>query len=266
VTAGQGDLEPAARLQLAANLGEVRDPLAGRRDRLDRRSAAIAAGRARYLGTKVDSRRDASRAPRRATADELDRVAERGHADRLDPVGKARLRKRGRRHANPPDAAPDEGRDHRQEARHGPDLAAERQLADQCDPARRSADLLRPEQDSDRDREVERGAGLSLFGRGEVDRDSPRRVDEARVPDRPADPFAGFLERRVREADDREAGQAAGHVHLDADDPTVESDERRREEGRQHQPNLPAGALPALTRRLAASCRTPFASARVRWT
>ena len=38
------------------------------------------------------------------------------------------------------------------------------------------ADLLRAEEDPDRDREIERGAGLAQVGRREVDRDPPRRM------------------------------------------------------------------------------------------
>ena len=92
---------------------------------------------------------------------------------------------------------------------HRPDLAAQRQLADERRAARRGPDLLRPEQDPERDREVERRAGLALLGRREVDRDPARRVDEAGVPDRAADALASLLERGVGQADDREAGQPA---------------------------------------------------------
>jgi hypothetical protein len=49
-------------------------------------------------------------------------------------------------------------------------------------------------------------------------------VDIPRVANRAADALAGFLERRVSQADDREPGQTRGDVDLDADDPTVETD------------------------------------------
>ena len=173
-----------------------------------------------------------------AAPDRLDGLAQRRDADRLDPGGEPRLVA----HASsgdddPPEPPPRERGGHRQDPGHRAHLAAERQLADQRDPTRRGADLLRPEQDPHRDREVERRAGLALLGRREVDRDPARRMDEPGVPDRAADPLARLLERRVGEADDREPGQPAGDVDLDPDDPAVEADERGGQEGREHAPD-----------------------------
>ena len=52
-------------------------------------------------------------------------------------------------------------------------------------------------------------------------------MDESRVPQRSADALACFLERRVGQPDDREAGQAGCDIDLDADQPAVEAVEGR---------------------------------------
>ena len=80
----------------------------------------------------------------------------------------------------------------------------------------RALDCSEPSRMPDRHRQVERGARLPEVRRGEVDRDPARREREPGVADRTADPFPGLLDRRVRETDDREPGQARGDVDLDA--------------------------------------------------
>ena len=72
-------------------------------------------------------------------------------------------------------------------------------------PARTCSD---PEQDAERDREVERRAGLSDLGRGEVDRDPARRVVEPGVAQRAAHALPRLGQRGVGQADDREPRQA----------------------------------------------------------
>ncbi len=97
-----------------------------------------------------------------------------------------------------------------------------------------------PEQDAHRHRQVQARARLAQLGRGQIDRDPPRRVDVPGVADGPADPFAGLLERRVREADDGEPGQSGSDVHLDSDGPAFEAEEGRGRDDGQH-PAILAG-------------------------
>src|SRR5204863_259360 len=83
-------------------------------------------------------------------------------------------------------------------------------------------------------------AALAQVGRGEVHRDSPRRVHEARVADGPAHAFPRLLQGSIRKADDREAGKAGRNVDLYADDPAVEAMQRRGKDSRQHAGSLSA--------------------------
>ena len=199
----------AARLELAADLGQVGDVVGDQpatRPQVRRRAIS-----GRRPSRELDPRRRRSPSAGRAAVGRLDGVAERRDARRpRSPSTSSRLVDRRRRDDDPPHAAPGERRDHRQDPGHRPDLAAERQLADEGERPGRRPDLLRPEQDPERDREVERRARLALLGRGEVDGDPPRRMDEAGVADRAADPLARLLERGVGEADDREARAAPG--------------------------------------------------------
>ena len=105
--------------------------------------------------------------------------------------------------------------------------------------------LLRAEQDPDGHREVERGAGLAQVGRGEIDRDPARRVDEAGVPERAADAFARLLERGVGQPDDGEPGQPGRDVDLDADEPAVEAVECGGRDDGQHAAHATRRALTA---------------------
>ena len=159
---------------------------------------------------ELDPSRSGRDAAAPARTDALDRVREGVHADHLHPVDEPGLGDGRGGHDDPPEAAPGEHRDHRQDARHGAHLAAERQLADQRHAARSGADLLRAEQDADGHRQVERGTALAQVGRGEVDRDPARRMDESGIAQRPADALARLLERGVGEADDGEARASPG--------------------------------------------------------
>ena len=242
VAAGQRDLEPAPRLDLAANLAQVRTG--------DRRGPATpaAAPSPPALAGRLDqldpSRRRRATRRRSSRPDDLHRIEQRLDADHLDPVDEPRLVDRGGRDHDPSQAAPRQDGDHRQDARHGPHLAAERQLADQRQAPGTRRDLLRAEQDPHRHREVERRAGLALVGRGEVDRDPARRMDEPGVAQRAPDPLAGLLERGVGQSDDREPGQTRRDVHLDPDEPAVEAVERCGRDDGQHAPNPRRGRSP----------------------
>ena len=209
MAAGQRDLEAAPRLDLAADLGQVRAPAR------PSGPTPAAAGAGPSIGGRVaptSSIRGGATAARRRRRglDDLDRLARASrHADDLDARRRAAPRRRRPIGDDDPPRRPRRARAATigRMPGHRPDLAAERQLADQRDRVRAGPDLLRAEQDPDRDREVERRAGLAQVRRREVDRDPPRRVDEAGVADRAADPLAGLLERGVGQADDREAGQ-----------------------------------------------------------
>ena len=98
------------------------------------------------------------------------------------------------------------------------------------------------------DGQVERGTRLAQIGRREVDRDPAGRERETAVADRAADPLASLLERGIRQADDREPGQARRDVDLDPDDPAVDAVERRGVNGGEHAGTLPKAAHPGLTR------------------
>ena len=160
------------------------------------------------------------------------------------PVDQPRLVGRGGRDHDPAQPAPGQHGHHRQDARHGPDLAAERQLADQCQPIRSRHDLLRAEEDPDRHREIERRAGLALFGRSEIDRDPTRRMDEPRVAQRPTDALARLLQGGIGQPDDREPGQARRDIHLDPDESALEAVERCGRDDGQHVPNPRLGRSP----------------------
>ena len=84
MAAGERDLEPAPRLELAADLGEVGD--GERSPRGDRAGVGSPAPRRDGLDDEVDPRRHRDRPPPGSPPDELDRIAERLDADGLDPV------------------------------------------------------------------------------------------------------------------------------------------------------------------------------------
>src|SRR5256885_17220671 len=92
-------------------------------------------------------------------------------------------------------------------------------------------------------------------------------MTESGVPDRATSPLTGLLERSVGKPHDRESRQTGRNVDLDADDPTVEADDRGRQDGGQHRPTLAVGthhglhhrspvAYPENVYREEAGCRT----------
>jgi hypothetical protein len=95
------------------------------------------------------------------------------------------------------------------------DRSVERQLAEEHDLGNMPAlDGTGRRQDAERDREIERGAGLADIGRREVDGDPVRRELEPRVADRAADTIAALAHTRVGQAHHREHRHAEGHVDL----------------------------------------------------
>ena len=127
--------------------------------------------------------------------------------------------------ADPP---PGQGGHHWQGAGNWPQLTAKRQFSENGPPAGR-ADLLRSDEDSERNREIERRPALAQLGRGEIHGYPPGRVLVAAVADGAPDPFTGFLQGGVGQADDRESRQSGSDVHLDTDKAAVEAVQSGRE-------------------------------------
>ena len=126
VPAREGDLEPATRLGLAADVGEVRERgIAASRGHRPCRPSPRPSPRNAPCGARVASRRDrGDRTASTASASVLD-------ARRPRRRDQPRLLDGGRGHDDATDPASLEGGDHRQDAGHRPHLAAERQLPDQ---------------------------------------------------------------------------------------------------------------------------------------
>ena len=218
--ARQGDLERPSRDRLPADLGEVHarrlpGPLDDRCVHRARRSGPRSAA-----GPPGGAARD------RGRPEHLRGLCNVGHRDRLQPRSQRRLRDGLRRHDDATHARRPQRQAHRQDPRHPANLAAEAELPDQGHPSLSGSHLVGSEQDPHRDREIQRRAGLPELRRGEVHRDPPRRVVEARVPERAADALPCLGERCVRETDDREPGQTGRHVNLDANDASRDALER----------------------------------------
>jgi hypothetical protein len=103
-------------------------------------------------------------------------------------------------------------------------------------------------EDRAREREVEPRPRLGDVRGREVDGDPPRRELEARIEDRRPDALARLAYGGVREADDRERGQAGADVDLDRDVAGIEPVDRERVSSREHRlssPGLGQGRLGA---------------------
>ena len=107
--------------------------------------------------------------------------------------------------------------DSRQAARHTLHLAGQRQFAQELVLIEHPGlELIRGDQNTQRDRQIEAAAVLRQIGRRQRHCDAPRRRRETGIGDRGAHPVARFAHRRIGQADDIEARQPAGQVHLDA--------------------------------------------------
>jgi hypothetical protein len=227
-----GDLQRPPRFRLAPHVREIRPALIRRR----RDGPCL-----RLLRDELGPRHRAAPAHTPAS-DQLGGLAERRGRQRDDPGHQAGFVERVRRYHHAPGPAPGEGRDHRQQPGHRPDLPAEPQLPQQRPPAPR-VDLLRADQDGDRDPQVQRRARLGDIRGGEVDGDAPGRMDEPGVAQRATDPLARLAQGGIGEADDGEARQARGDVHLDPNRATLEAAERCGEHRCQHGGHASPGAL-----------------------
>ena len=81
-------------------------------------------------------------------------------------------------------------------------------------------------EDTERDRQVERRAGLAHVGRREVDGDAVRRELEPGIADGTAHAVAALAHARVGQADHRESRQAERHIDLDVDGRGVDAKQR----------------------------------------
>jgi len=247
VPTGERDLEAATGLQLSTNLGEIRHRRSVARVRIAHAAIRRIRPRRRRRGRELDPGWRRKRPAAGSGANRIGRLAQRRDAHHIDAARQARLLDGVNRDDDPFHPAPAERRGQRQDPGHRPDLAAQRQLPDHGQPPARGAHLLRPEQDSHRNRQIERCAGLPEVRGRQVHRDPARRMNEPRVADRATHPLASLLERRIRQAHDREARQARCDVDLHPDDPAVEADEGGREQGREHDLTLSAGDHLGLT-------------------
>jgi len=107
---------------------------------------------------------------------------------------------------------------HGQCAANRPDFAAERQLAGKFVTRELAGvNLTAGGQNSECDRQIEAAGILGQVGRCQVDGDSfVAGKFQSAVLDRGSDAFSRFLDLGLGQANQREAGQAVGQMHFDA--------------------------------------------------
>ena len=131
------------------------------------------------------------------------------------------------------------------------DLSVERQLAHEQRAGRRRLQLAGGDQDRQCQRQIVGGSLLGQLGRCQVGGDPPQRIHQAAVLDRRAHPLAGLFDRRGRQANQEEVGQALiGDIHLDLDQPSFEAKHGGGGNARQHfEPTVGHRASPQASRR-----------------
>ena len=197
VAAGGGHLERVAQVRLPAQVGEVGTPGRARR-------AAATAARGR-CGSHSPATR-AGKRPRLSSA--ITSIPVASAASGPFSAGSTIASAPPSRAASAIASAP----------LHRSRRAVQRQLAGQRHPRQRlPLELAGGAQQRRGDRQVHTRPGLAQAGRGEVDDDPLQRELEAAVDQRRPHPLPRLAHRRVGEADDREAGQAAVDVDLDPD-------------------------------------------------
>src|SRR5439155_14098642 len=92
------------------------------------------------------------------------------------------------------------------------------------------------------DRQIEPAAALPDVGRGQVHGDPPQRPFDPAREQRGTDPVARLPARGVRQADDREPGDAARDVDLDGDGASVDAEHGGGRDGGDHSRLLATGA------------------------
>ncbi|HSW43446.1 MAG TPA: hypothetical protein VLM76_13130 [Patescibacteria group bacterium] len=225
VPAGEGDLEGSPRLELAADVGQVRD-LAG----------PIVPGRLRQLGRDQLGAQPGMVSRDPAAPQRVRGLGQRGGADHVDPRHEAGLSEGVRRHHHAAGSATGERRDHRQDARYRAHLPAQPELTEER-PRPPGLHLLGADEDRHRDAEIQGRAGLRDVRRGEVHRDAARGMDKPAVAQGATNALAGLAQGGVGKADDREAGQSRGHVGLHPDGAAVDAVEGGGEDACEHGPH-----------------------------
>ena len=243
--AGESQLQSSPSLDLPAHLGQIGSAASACDSRPgDLRVIAD-------LGRHLDSRRPAASSPKLALADEQRGLRQGRSRNDVYSIREARFIRAFDRNHDPRDAAAGKSRHHRQKARDGAHLASKGQLPQER-PAAACVHLLGSDQNAKRDGKVQRGAALAHVRRCQIDRDPPRRVFVAAVPDGAPNPLAGFLQGCVRKPDDREPGQTRCHVHLDPNRAAIQTVQGGREKRCEHDATLGHADLLGLIRRLAA--------------
>ena len=115
------------------------------------------------------------------------------------------------------------------------DAAVERQLADEHEiPDFATLDCAGGRQHAERDRQVERGAGLPHVGGRQVHGHPLQRELEAAVPDGRPHAVAALAHAGIRQPDHRELRQPERHVHLDHDRDGLDPDDGGGAEAGEH--------------------------------
>jgi hypothetical protein len=222
VRTGRGDLERAAGAVLSPHVGEI-EP--GHRHARKRGGLGDVEG---------------------AIADEM--LLNGGEAvgeARLDAAREARFAPVLARHHRAPKAERACAAHVCQDAANGPDGSGERELAEKHDAVeRRARHFAERAQGGDGDGEIEGGAGLAQVGGGQIDRDAVLGHEDAEVSKRRGDAHATFAHGAVGQSDHFEPPRTAGARDFDAHEASLETDERRRVCGGQHDPHAGAKGVP----------------------
>src|SRR5439155_18095313 len=213
VGAGGRDLERALGVSLPANVREI-EIVRGRRE----------GGRGRRERHRV------------CAVQEIDGVAQGRRGEDLEIVDRERLHVVGERHHERADVLAPAREPDGEHPAHALNLAVQRQLAHDGkwtdapvddDPGGR--------ENTERDRQIERGALFAKVGGSQVDRDSLGRERKAGVSDGRAHALAALAYGRVGKTDRREHGQPGTDVDFHADERGLDAHERSGEDSRLHQ-------------------------------
>ncbi len=122
-------------------------------------------------------------------------------------------------------------------------------------------ELLRRDEDAERDREIEGGAILANVGGREIHRDPARRHREAGVHERRAHAFAALFHRAGRQAHDRELREPGGRVDLHRHVVRIDPDDGGGPDGGEHARNVPddrAARVTGATRAASPHCASSY--------
>jgi hypothetical protein len=212
VAAGEGDLEPAPGLELAADLAQVRT---GRPPSPGTPSVAASP---RIARASTSSIRGGAGAVRRSPV----RIRSTASPSVSTPItstpSTSRASSTRGRRPRPAAARAGQRGDHRQDARHGPDLAAERQLADQRQPVRPGPTCSEP---SRMPIAIARSSDAPALRRSAGARLTVIRAADGRTPalrSAPRTRSARLLQGGIGQPDDGETRQARRDIDLDPDE------------------------------------------------